>query len=163
MLHNLLGYNHFDIENFPTIYFHSVDLSKGINEREEQDFLVNFPDSQHFMLENNKEDLERIIDFLARNALLLYGKNYLRRKFEDNTGNTLLTMITWEDAAYVVAVCKNGMDMWDQDLSLKKEDTCEDKLEKFKIKNQLNMTQEEKDKYRRVTPKFTKSKGKKSL
>ncbi len=114
MSHNFSALSKFDINNFPINYFLSVDLSKGIDVREEQDFLVNLPDSQHFMLDDSKKDLVKIIDFLARNALLLYGKNYLRRKFEDNPGNTLLTIITWEDASYVVAVRKNGMDMWDQ-------------------------------------------------
>ena len=132
---------------------------QGIDIEEEQDFFINLPGPSHFAKDENKEDLKRILGFLARNVVILYGKNYLRRKYEEHPGNNLLNFITWEDAAYILAVRENGMDVWKQEMELKKDGADQYELDKYKVKNQAGMSDEDRLKYHKLTPKFTQKKG----
>lgn len=57
-----------------------------------------------------------IIDFLARNTVHFYGKWCLKKLF------TLFTVTTMEDTVYVLVLWENSVDMFDQEMKLKKEE-----------------------------------------
>ena len=83
----------------------------------------------------------------------------MKQLFKNNPRQTLLIFTTMEDAAYVFAPRENSMDLLDREMKLKSKEMSFEKIEKFKTKNQGGMTSLEKEKYYKIKPKSTRTRG----
>ena len=101
-----------------------------------------------------------ITNFIGKYVAKLYGKRKIDSWSKTNKGKSFLSMITTSDIAYCLTVMVNNYDVWDQWFKIK--DHGKEELDKYKVKNQSNMTNEEKATYLRNTPKFTSKKEKKT-
>jgi hypothetical protein len=101
-----------------------------------------------------------IINFIGKYVAKLYGKRKIQQWSEINKGKSFLCMITTSDIAYCLTVTVNNYEVWNQWFAIK--DLGKEELDKYKVKSQSKMTNEEKATYLKKAPKFTKKREKKT-
>jgi hypothetical protein len=60
-----------------------------------------------------------LCDFFARFVQKVHSDDYIRKSLRENQGWSFLDIIGPNDIAYVIAIFKNGKDLWDQDIQMK--------------------------------------------
>ena len=58
-------------------------------------------------------------DFFARFVQKVHSDDYIHKSLRENQGWSFLDIIGPNDIAYVIAIFKNGRDLWDQDIRIK--------------------------------------------
>ena len=69
-----------------------------------------------------------LCDFFARFVRKVHSDDYIRKALRENQGWSFLDIIGPNDIAYVIAIFKNGKDLWDQDIRIKAGGTPEKKV-----------------------------------
>jgi len=74
------------------------------------------PDKLKYGLQEfpSNEDKEVVYSFLAKYVRKTHSDCEIKRELKNNEGMTFVDMITPSDIAYVLAIIKNGQEMWDQ-------------------------------------------------
>ncbi len=64
----------------------------------------------------NESRLDVLYDFLGRYVCKIYTDDLIVRLLKHSVGNSYINIIGPCDIAYVIALVKNGKEVWDQDL-----------------------------------------------
>ncbi len=130
-------------------------MREEIDVRATHQFLVELPDNDYFKEEGNEKEMNKVIDFAAKYVLQCYGMKDVKRMVLESPGKTAMDVWTTSDFAYVLAVMEDKMDQWDHLIKLEGEGTTKEDMKKYHKKNQVNMTEDEKEKYTMTPKKFT--------
>lgn len=129
----------------------SVHVSRVI------DYILDgIPPPEEFTETNDFKEIFFLVDNYVSK---LYGMTYLTKKVKNNPGSTIWDYITNSDIAYVCCLLINSIECWDQEWKRENE-LDEEELEMWNRKRS-SLTTEEKEKYKKLAPKFTSSKGRK--
>ena len=63
--------------------------------------------------------LDFLFEFFANYVRKVHSDDYIRKSMKGNSGVTFLDIIGPNDIAYVIALIKNGQEMWDQDIRIR--------------------------------------------
>ena len=137
------------------IFNYTVDKKNDCNIGELHSFIANMPEKEHFMIDDNAKDFEKIFNWIVNYATACYGMKDIRQKLMENQGKILLDFITTSDMAYVEAVIEDSKDQWDHIIELEDKIINDDEKKKFLKKNQRDMSKQEQSKYTMTPKKFT--------
>ena len=119
-------------------------------------FLVELKDISLLVEDGNEDNLRMLFFWVAKYAMNCYGRKLTKQMIQNGKGMLkLLECVTSSDIAYSMAVVEDNIDYWDSVFDLKKEGTGRDELRKYKKKHQMEMSEEEKEKYTLPARKFT--------
>jgi len=104
-------------------------------------------------VDNLEDGMPVFFGFVEKYVVKLYGKRAVAPWVNINKGNSFLDMITMSDVVYSVSIVENSCRVWDQDLSIK--ELPKPEQEKYKPKVNKTLPQEEREKYTKVTLRFT--------
>ena len=151
----------FQIQTCLTMFFlvySSGDKSEGMNMEKFVSDLKTVQVGTYKELDESMHD--SIIHFLAKYVVKLYGVHRIRAWMGKNKGLTFLDMVTMSDLSYVTAVLENKVLVWEQDYETK--DYSKADKDKFKLHVWKGLpSSAEKERFRKVQPKFSSSQGQK--
>ena len=104
-------------------------------------------------VDNLEDGMSVFFSFVERYVVKLYGKRAIAAWVKKNKGRSFLDMLTMSDVAYSMSIIENSCRVWDQDLSI--EQLSKSEQEKYKPKVNKTLPDDEREKYIRVTPRFT--------
>ena len=104
------------------------------------------------------EDLSRVYRFVTTIVGKLIGKRALKTKMRNNKGKSPFDIITLSDIAYSLTIIANNIDKWDQEHEILRMSS----EEREKWNNPKNLPEDERKKYIKKQPRFTKKKGNKA-
>ena len=70
------------------------------------------------VVEASKQFIDSVLDFIARYVRKVHSDSFIRFAMKSNPGDGFLNIIGPNDIAYVLAVFKNGQQMWNQDIRM---------------------------------------------
>ena len=122
------------------------------------EMLVNLPTDDDGWEDENVYKI--IIRFVAEYVCNIYGKRQIRQWLDSNKGSTFLNLLTISDIAYALTLIENSNVYWTQGDEISK--MSREESDKYKKKNQGEMNNEDKKKYRCKELEFTGKLGKKT-
>ena len=96
--------------------------------------------------------LDKIFTFIKEYVKYIYNVGEIKKWLYRNKGKSMLDFITPSDVAYCISLIENSSDLWDQDMQVK----AASPDEQLKYKGIGLANEEEREKYAKKVPKFTK-------
>ena len=96
-------------------------------------------------------------EFVWHIGAKIYSKSFLRNELKKKKGRSLIGTLTNSDYAMVATVLENSLEVWVDEKKIK--GLSHDIQALYLKKNQVKMSDEEKEEYRKATSKWTKNEG----